>query len=149
MRGGGEERVGSEIEPHLQRWKETRGLNGLILLTQGATEDRSRQQRLSVQQQTAGGEQCLEKPSGDAPKRGNLDMGCAALVSLWDEVGHVQDDTGRRRTLPVPKRHRHAHGCDTHKQTRMEWFTLTLSLSCSLSLSSFLLPLSQVTHTRA
>ena len=61
----------------------------------GATEDPSRQQCLSVQQQTAGGEQCLGKPSGDAPKGGELGR---------DEVGHVQDDTGQRRRLIVPKK---------------------------------------------
>ena len=82
-----EGRVASKvrIEPHLQRWKEKRGINVShpchdifpnAPLTQGATEDRSRQQCLSVQQRWAvGGEQRLGKLSGDAPKGGELGHG--------------------------------------------------------------------------
>ena len=74
---GGLWRIDSEIEPHLLRWKETRGLNGLILLY-----------IIHVS----------ENPAVTHPREGDLGTGCAALVSLRDEVGHVQDDTGQRRT---------------------------------------------------
>ena len=67
-------------------------------LTQGATEATSRQQCLSVQQQAAGGEQCLGKPSGCAHQGGRegrefLGTRCATPVSLRDGVGRVRDDT--------------------------------------------------------
>ena len=75
-------------------------------------------------------------PAVTHPRNGNLGTGCAALVSLGDDV---KDDTGQRRTLPVPKktpiRTRLCHTqADTHGVVLSLSHSLFLPFSLSLSL---------------